>query len=97
MKRRVVIRPEAAADIRAARRWYRSISPELADGFLTELRRSIDSAVERPQMFPVVYRTFRRVLLHRFPYGLFFDPGEERIIVVAVLHHARNPGVIRNR
>ena len=92
----VVIRPEAAADIRAARRWYRAISQQLADDFLDELRRSIERARERPRMFPVVHRTFRRVLLHRFPYSLFFEPGE-RIIVVAVLHQARDLRLIESR
>ena len=97
MTPRVVIRPEAAADIRAARRWYRAISEQLADDFLVQLRRSIDAALERPRSFPVIYKTFRRALLHRFPYALFFDPGEERITIVAVLHHARDPGLIRKR
>ncbi|HEV8434774.1 MAG TPA: type II toxin-antitoxin system RelE/ParE family toxin [Thermoanaerobaculia bacterium] len=97
MTTRVIIRPEASADIRSARRWYRSISLQLAEDFLEELRRSIDAALERPRTFPVVYRTFRRVLLHRFPYALFFDTEEERITVVAVLHGARDPGLIRNR
>jgi plasmid stabilization system protein ParE len=97
MTRRVIVRPEASADIRAARQWYRTISQQLANDFLVELHRSIGAARERPLTFPVVHRTFRRALVHRFPYALFFDPGEDRIIVVAVLHQARDPRTLERR
>jgi plasmid stabilization system protein ParE len=97
MTRRVIVRPQASADIRVARRWYRLISPQLATDFLDELHHSIAAARERPRSFPEVHRTFRRVLLHRFPYALFFEPREDEIIVVAVLHQARDPEVIARR
>jgi toxin ParE1/3/4 len=67
MIRKVVIRPEAKRDLREAKSWYRSISPELRDDFIRRVDDAILFAQERPEAFPVVHRTFRRILLHRFP------------------------------
>ncbi|HJQ35946.1 MAG TPA: type II toxin-antitoxin system RelE/ParE family toxin [Thermoanaerobaculia bacterium] len=94
---RVIIRPAAKRDIRDGRVWYRKISPVLADDFLEAVDQAITLAREYPQAFQVVHRTFRRILLRRFPYALFYDPREDRVIVVAVLHQARDPGLLDER
>lgn len=60
---------------------------------------SVDEAIslvqKQPLAFRLVHRTFRRVLLRRFPYALFYQFEEDRIVVVAVLHQARDPRVLR--
>ena len=97
MIRKVVIRPEAKRDLREAKRWYRGISSALARDFVQRIEDAIAQARERPLAFQVVYRTFRRVLLHRFPYALFYQAGDGRIVVVAVLHQARDQAVLDSR
>jgi toxin ParE1/3/4 len=91
MIERVIVRPRAKRDIREARRWYRKISHDLGEDFL----KSVDDAIALAQRYPLafhrVHRTFRRVLLQRFPYALFYEFGDDRIIVAAVLHQARDP------
>jgi len=52
---------------------------------------AIALAQTHPLAFHLVHRTFRRVLLQRFPYALFYQFADDRIIVVAVLHQARDP------
>jgi plasmid stabilization system protein ParE len=37
------------------------------------------------------------VLLHRFPYSIFFHAADDRIVVAAVLHQARGPGALDSR
>jgi toxin ParE1/3/4 len=97
MIRKVIIRPEAKRDLREARAWYRKIFRALGDDFVRRVDDAIALAQERPLAFEIVQRTFRRVLLHRFPYALFYHADEERIVVVAVLHQARDPEVLRSR
>ena len=97
MTRRVIIRSEAKKDLREAKAWYRTISRELARDFVRRIDDAIALACERPLAFQVVHRTFRRILLHRFPYALFYHPGEDRIVVVAVLHQARDPEILETR
>ncbi|PYQ26042.1 MAG: hypothetical protein DMF56_25695 [Acidobacteria bacterium] len=97
MIERVVIRPLAKRDIRDARIWYRKISPLLGDRFLDAVDSAIARAKDQPLAYQIVHRTFRRLLLHRFPYALFFHAAEDRIVVVAVLHQARDPDVLAER
>jgi len=97
MIRKVIIRPEAKRDLREAKTWYRNISPELRDDFVRRVDDAIALAKERPLAFQIVHRTFRRILLHRFPYALFYHAGEDRIVVVGVLHQARDPEAIQSR
>jgi plasmid stabilization system protein ParE len=97
MTRRVIIRRQAKRDLRAANAWYRSISRELSDDFVRRIDEAIALAQERPLAFQVVHRTFRRILVHRFPYALFYHADEMRIVVVAVLHQARDPETLESR
>lgn len=97
MMRTLIIRREAKRDLQEARTWYRTISRELANDFIRRVDDAIALAQERPLAFQPAHRTFRRVLLHRFPYALFYHVDETRIIVVAVLHQARDPETLAKR
>lgn len=97
MIRKVIIRPEAKRDLREAKSWYQGISRDLRDEFVRRVDDAIALITERPFAFQTVFRTFRRVLLHRFPYALFYYAGEDRIVVVGVLHQARDPHTIESR
>jgi plasmid stabilization system protein ParE len=97
MIERVIVRRLAKQDIHQARSWYRNISPVLADDFLIELNRAIAVIREHPLAFQIVHRTFRRILLHRFPYALFYHAEVHRIVITAVLHQARDPEILEER
>lgn len=97
MIRKIIVRPEASIDLREARNWYRNVSPELGSDFVRRVDDAIALVKERPEAFAIVHRTFRRILLHRFPYALFYHASEDRIVVVAVLHQARGPETIEAR
>jgi toxin ParE1/3/4 len=97
MIERVIVRPAAKKDIREARKWYRKISRDLSDDFLVAVDDAINLSQRHPLAFHQTHRTFRRVLLRRFPYALFYHLGEDRITVVAVLHQARDPQTLYDR
>jgi plasmid stabilization system protein ParE len=97
MIRRVIIRREAKRDLRDAKAWYRNISRELSNDFVRRIDEAIALAQERPLAFQLVHRTFRRILVHRFPYALFYHADEMRIVIVAVLHQARDPETLESR
>jgi len=44
------------------------------------------------RQFPVVYKSIRRALLHRFPYALMFViEADETLTVIACFHGSRDP------
>ena len=57
----------------------------------------LEAVAEKPLAFPAVHRDVRRALVKRFPYGVFFLLSHDRVIVLAVLHQARNPAVWKRR
>ena len=97
MTRRVIVRPEAKRDLREAKTWYKNISAELKADFVEKIDDAVALARERPLAYQIVLRTFRRVLIQRFPYALFFHADDDRIVVVAVLHQARDPELLETR
>ena len=87
----VVWIPEADAELKEARAWYDNIRPELGDRFAVAVEETVDAVAEHPLQFPVVYRGRRRAGVRRFPYGIFFEVQEQRIVVIACFHGRRNP------
>jgi toxin ParE1/3/4 len=83
--------PEANEDLLEARAWYGNIRPELGERFALTVEDTVDSMAEHPLQFPVVHRGRRRAGVRRFPYGIFFEVQEHRIVVIACFHGRRNP------
>ncbi len=82
----VLVRARAERDLKEARDWYESKRPGLGDEFLDEAAvamRVLASAPERERLY---FKQFRRVLLRRFPYKVFYQIVKERVVVFRVLH-----------
>ena len=60
---RVILSPDAKADISAAVRWYQRIDPNLAFRFLLEARATRRRIARFPYQFPLVNRVVRRAAL----------------------------------
>ena len=93
MTRQFILRPRAEHDIRSAFEWYESQRAGLGAEFLAALRERLEAVRSHPESNPVLYRGIRRAVLSRFPYLIFYIARPERVAVLAVLHHARNPAV----
>ena len=89
MNWRVIIRPNAEADLREAWSWYESQRAGLGDELLIEIRTAIRRLETDPERRPFYYRDFRRLLMRRFPYKLFYRVEGERIIIFRILHAKR--------
>jgi toxin ParE1/3/4 len=91
MTRRVILRQRAQNDLRSAFRWYESRRPGLGEAFLAAVQAQFESIAAFPDAHRTVYRRIRRAAVSRFPYLVFYVAKADRIDVLAVLHHARNP------
>ena len=67
MSRRLVIRPEAEADLTDAFDWYEERVQGLGAEFLLCVDAVFSAIVRNPQQYPRVHRAVRRALARRFP------------------------------
>jgi plasmid stabilization system protein ParE len=91
MTRRLIIRPEAETELRAAFGWYEDCTSGLGSDFLLCVDAVFHAIHRSPQLYPKVHRVVRRALTRRFPYEVFFLEDDERIVVLSVFHAKRNP------
>lgn len=86
MKCSVLVRPAAEADISAARDWYEARGSGLGTDFLNEVAAAMRGLEAQPKRGQLYYRSFRRILLRRFPYKVFYQIIQRRVVVFRVLH-----------
>jgi toxin ParE1/3/4 len=94
---RLTVRRQAKADIRAAARWYERQRPGLGRAFLHQIDVLLDRIREDPLQHQVVYRSVRRAIPRRFPYGLFYRIDGSAVLVFAVVHLHRDPSTWQDR
>ena len=87
----LVVRPAAAADIDDAYLWYERQRPGLGEEFLVAADAAQALVAGSPTRFPVIHRSTRRVLIHRFPYAIYYRIYGEVVLVVACMHGRRDP------
>ena len=98
MKKPVIVRAEAEADLAEAYQWYEQQVRDLGGEFLLCVDAVMASIERNPQLYPVVYKgIIRRALMRRFPYGMFFVEGEQIVSTIAVAHAKRNPRIWQDR
>jgi toxin ParE1/3/4 len=89
---RLVVLPVAEADVTDAALWYEQRSPGLGREFLRTVDVALAEISRMPERYPIVHREVRRVLLRRFPYGVYFVATPDRVSVIACMHASRDPG-----
>ena len=94
---RVVLHPEASAELRAAAVWYDERSVGLGEDLMAEVGATLAQIGTAPRSFPVWPGTSgrptpaRRAIVNRFPYVVAFEEHPDRIVVLAVAHAKRQP------
>jgi plasmid stabilization system protein ParE len=93
----LVVAPEAEQDITEAYVWYDGRRAGLGEEFLGSVDACMESIRRHPEMYPVVYESYRRSLIRRFPYAVFYEHTNGKITIYAVFHTARDPVKWRQR
>lgn len=91
MTPQVVWLPEADAELKAALAWYDDVRPELGERFARAIDATVKAIEQNPLQFQLVHRGLRRAGVRRFPYAIFFETQESRILVIACFHGRRDP------
>ena len=89
----MVFAPSARAEFEAAAEWYESHADGLGEKFAHCIDEIVGRIEESPAGFPIWDgdRRFRRAVVRRFPYVLFYRELPNSIEVTAVAHGAREP------
>ncbi len=83
-------RIEAVKDLDDAFQWYEDQRRSLGGEFVREADANMAALLSIPQAHPVVLKDVRRIILKRFPYGVYYLLEKDRIVVIAVLHLKRD-------
>lgn len=85
-----VYRRRVGRDLAVAYAWYEEQRPSLGDEFLAQVNVCFDAIEQFPAMFAAVHGEVRRAFVARFPYAVFFRVEPTKIVVLTVLHTARD-------
>ena len=88
---RILIRPDAELDIEEAYVWYEKQREGLGVDFLLCVEEGLSKIEHNTEMYPVMHKNVRRLLIRRFPYGIFYFTESNKIVVLAVFHAHRDP------
>jgi hypothetical protein len=87
--------PIVEEDALAGYIWYEEKAHGLGGEFLRVFYACAREIPRNPLLYPKVYGEFRRRLLRRFPYAIYFRIEDEMVIVFGLFHCARDPRIIR--
>lgn len=94
---RLVVWPDVEAEIADAVGWYESQQPGLGRRFLAEFRAATTLLRRTPFHYQIIEEQIRRIVLHHFPYSVFYEVHDPDVLIVACLHTSRDPEEWRRR
>lgn len=97
MNRAVVFRLVARNEYDAAVAWYETQRAGLGLEFSTAIAEVLARISRQPSLFRRVRGPARRAVVRRFPYTIHFIEEPDRVVVLAVVHAARNPRELTGR
>lgn len=77
--------------------FYEEKQAGLAIRFLHEIQQAVQQIRQHPEAWPKRDNHHRKCHLQNFPYSLIYRIEEEKIFIVAVMHHRRHPDSWRIR
>jgi len=90
-KYRLETTPAVELEVEAAFEWYEHEQTGLGFEFLGELRAAYRRIVDNPLAYQILRSGIRRALTRRFPYAIYYSIEAEVLVILAVLHTARDP------
>jgi plasmid stabilization system protein ParE len=88
---RIVTASEAEQDVADAYGWYEGQRAGLGEEFLNCVDACIEAIRRTPEMHAIIYENYRRALLRRFPYALFYEYASDVVTAYGIFHTSRDP------
>jgi hypothetical protein len=87
----LIILLEAIKDIDNSAFYYRTQEAGLETSFINEIESAISKIQENPERYSIYRKKYRKFVVMKFPFTIFFKIITNLIIVIAVSHHSRHP------
>ncbi|NUQ62859.1 MAG: type II toxin-antitoxin system RelE/ParE family toxin [Pirellulales bacterium] len=97
MAAELIVAPEAGQDIADAYAWYERQRSGLGEEFFSCVDACIQRICRTPEMHAKVHEAYRRALVRRFPYAVFYEYSDGTVTVYCVFHTSREPEKWRQR
>lgn len=97
MAAKLIFAPEVEFDIQEAFDWYEKRRTGLGEEFLSCLDACYQRICRSPVLHAKIYENYRRAMLRRFPYLVFYEHEQNTVTVYCVFHTARDPSKWRER
>jgi plasmid stabilization system protein ParE len=91
MSRPLIITPEAEKDLALAKSWYDDKRAGLGDRFVLCVEAALAEIMRAPEGSREVHPGVRRIVVRKFPYGIFYRVDPDQIVIIAVYHSKRDP------
>jgi len=92
--RHLVFHPGVEEDLESIVAYYADRDPALPARFRARLKEQTDRLLMFPESGAILFESYRRVLLRRFPYMVVYLVTGERIAVLALVDVRRDPAWI---
>ncbi len=97
MAAELIMAPEAEQDIAEAYGWYEGRRAGLGEEFLGCVDACIQAICRTPEMHATIHENYRRGLVRRFPYAVFYEYAAGTVTVYCVFHTSQDPDKWRQR
>ena len=95
--RELILTPKAGADVKAIYRWYETQQRGTGGQFRTAVE-ALSTQIQRPpERFRREADGFHRALLRRFPFEIFYEFDDRKVVIHLVFHTSQNPQRWRDR
>lgn len=93
----LTLAPEVERDLNDAYDWYEQRRVGLGEEFLSCVDACLQHICRSPELNPKVLAEYRRAMVRRFPYVVFYEYSPETVTVYGVFHTSRDPDKWRKR
>ena len=97
MAAELIIAPEAQQDVDDAYWWYEIRRYGLGEEFIDCVDACVHAICRMPELYSKVHEEYRRALVRRFPYAIFYEYTGGKVIVYSVFHMSQEPKKWSNR
>ena len=87
----------ADVDIQQAYEYYENYQEGRGELFMRHLDIAFTHLRKFPEIAPVFHGNYRRLLVPRYPFGIYYTLESARIIVAGVTHLQQDPGNVLRR